>query len=93
MKLISTISLLTLFLPSVFAESVIVFCADKEATQKARDLIAATGGEIFYEYTMLGGFAAKVTLSEIITHPLWRTECSLRPDEMIPAPRPVAWVG
>ncbi|KAK0611332.1 hypothetical protein B0T14DRAFT_607444 [Immersiella caudata] len=89
----SAVSLLALFLPGIFAESIIVFCAGEEATQKARDLITATGGNIFYEYRMLGGFAAVVSLAEIESDPLFETECSLRLDEVIPAPRPITWTG
>lgn len=50
----AAISLLALFVPAVLAESIIVFCNGKEATEKAKDLVIATGGRIFYEYNQLG---------------------------------------
>lgn len=49
----AAISLLALLLPGILAESIIVVCSGKEATQKAKDLVTATGGRIFYEYRIV----------------------------------------
>lgn len=50
----AAMSLLALFLPAVLGESIIVSCQDQAATDKAKDLINATGGRIFYEYRHVG---------------------------------------
>ncbi|KAK0639399.1 hypothetical protein B0T16DRAFT_423124 [Cercophora newfieldiana] len=86
-------SLLALLIPAAFAEVIIVSCIGDAATRKAKDLITNTGGEIIYEYRLVGpqlaAAVSSLALAEIESHPLFNTECSFFLDKMIPPPKPV----
>jgi len=47
-------SVIALFLRGVLAESIIARCDSEESTQRAKELIAAAGGNVFYEYRHIG---------------------------------------